>query len=91
MFPGVSVCSRDCEAAFIVRGYLDRMKFRRRQDAEHNRLAYQQAGELSAWLSVYRFGISVYRKRAATFLNAFVSQDRINRKRELRAQLIKKR
>ena len=84
MFPDISVCSRDCEAAEIARCYLERMSANRHRDREHNKMAYEQAEELAAWLSVYRFGIKKYRKRAAAVLNSFASQDRITQKRYIK-------
>lgn len=50
------VCyNADCIAAFLA-SYLDAMEQRRGKDKANNKIAFQQAREMSAWLSIYRHG-----------------------------------
>ena len=66
----VVCCDADC-IAVILEEYLLFMEKRRKRDEPCNRSSFQQAREMSAWLSLYRFGNQEIRKRAARILRAW--------------------
>jgi hypothetical protein len=61
---GDITCSKECIAAYYLIGYLERLEERRTKDEPNNRKAYEQAREMSAWLSLFRFGNKKYRQLA---------------------------
>jgi len=67
---GLDIC-KTCYHAGIASSYLRRMETRRKKDEPHNKRAYEQCRELAAWLSVYRFGVGHYQKRAAAYLDGW--------------------
>lgn len=68
---GTIVCNKTCLNAYMLEGYLLRMEERREKEESLNQLAFEQAREMSAWLSVWRYGNSEQRKRAAKIINSF--------------------
>ena len=68
---GDSNICRTCYNAEILSKYLRRMENIREKYEQYNKLAYRQCRELSAWLSVYRFGNNEVRKEAARIINAW--------------------
>jgi len=68
---GMDVC-KTCYHAEIVSSYLRYMETRRAKDEACNQRAFDQCRELSAWLSLYRFGNKEIRKQAAAVINAWI-------------------
>jgi len=68
---GMDIC-KTCYHAGIASTYLQQMEKRRAKDEACNKRAFDQCRELSAWLSLYRFGNEEIRKRAAAVINAWV-------------------
>ena len=67
---GVELC-QTCHYAELATRYLRRMEANRAKFEGHNKRAYANCRELSAWLSLYRFGNEHARSRAATYLIAW--------------------
>ena len=57
----------NCIIAFL-NAYLDSMEKRRGKDEALNQVAFQQARELSAWISVYRYGTGDDKKSAEAII-----------------------
>ena len=69
--PSIIICRRtDCRAASLEE-YLCQMEERRIQDEALNPRAYQDARNLSGYLSLYRFGNKEARERARIVINSF--------------------
>ena len=56
---------KSCYYAELAGFYIDHLEKRRDRDESLNPKAYQQARELSAWLSVYNYGNNNVAKRQA--------------------------
>lgn len=70
---GDRVCSKTCINALRLESYLLRMEKNRVRDEPLNKTAYEQARELSAYLSLFRNGNAESKKRAAIEINSFAS------------------
>lgn len=68
---GDIVCSKTCMNAYRLESYLLRMEEHREKDESNNKTAYEQARNMSAWLSVYRHGNAESKKLAAVAINAW--------------------
>lgn len=69
--PDTIICSRtDCRAASLEE-YLRQMEKRRIKDEPLNPRAFQDARNLSGYLSLYRFGNEEARERASIVINSF--------------------
>lgn len=68
---GDIVCCQTCENARRLESYLLTLEESRERDEELNSTAYNQAREISAWLSVYRHGSEKSKKLASTIINAW--------------------
>jgi len=68
---GDVVCKGVCLKVYRLESYLLRMEERRMQDETYNKTAYQQAREISGWISIWKHGNSEQRKRAAKVINSF--------------------
>lgn len=53
-----------------LESYLLRMEKNRKRDERNNKTAYQQAREMSAWLSVWRYGNTEQQKKAAKLIDS---------------------
>lgn len=53
---GDVVCNGTCHAAYRLESYLLTLEERREKDELLNKRVYEQAREMSAWLSVYKNG-----------------------------------
>lgn len=71
IYSGDAVCVGTCIHAFHLESYLLRLEDRRLRDEPQNKRAYQQAREMSAWLSVYKYGNKDASRRAAAVINAW--------------------
>ena len=54
-----------------LEAYLWRLERNRLRNEHHNKRAYQQAREMAAWLSVYKYGNADARGRAASVIQAW--------------------
>ena len=70
IFENLYIC-KTCYNAEILTSYLRRLEKRRAKDEPLNKRAYNQGRELSAWLSVYRFGNKESRKQVAAIINSW--------------------
>lgn len=68
---GTIVCSKTCLNAYNLQNYLLRIEEQREKEEITNITTYQQARELSAWLSIWKNGNVENRKRAARIINSF--------------------
>lgn len=70
-YHGTVVCfDPDC-IAVILEDYLLLMEKRRKTAEQYNQLSFQQAREMSAWLSIYKFGNKEAKARAAKILQVW--------------------
>jgi len=67
---GLFIC-KTCYNANILSSYLRRLEKRRKKDERLNKRAFDQGREISAWLSLYRFGNKESRKQAAMIINSW--------------------
>lgn len=70
-YAGDDVCYGICLQVYRLESYLLRMEERREQDEANNQKAYQEAKEMSAWLSLWKYGNTEQRKRAAVAISAW--------------------
>jgi ATP-dependent protease Clp ATPase subunit len=70
---GDIVCSKTCKNAYHLESYLLRLEERREKDEPNNKKAYEQARDMAAWLSLYRYGNTECKKVAAVAINAWGS------------------
>ena len=68
---GDTVCSKTCMNAYLLEKYLLSLEERREKDEELNKTAFNQAREMSAWLSIYRYGNKNSKKLATIAINAW--------------------
>lgn len=68
---GDTVCYGTCLAIYRLESYLLTMEERREHDEPNNLTAYQQARELSAWLSLWKFGNTEQKKSAEKVIRSW--------------------
>lgn len=68
-YAGDDVCYGICLQVYRLESYLLRMEERREHDEANNQKAYQGAREMSAWLSLWRYGNPEQRKLAAKVIS----------------------
>ena len=68
---GDVVCFGTCLKAYRLESYLLTMEGRREKNKPDNQRAYQEAREMSAWLSLWKFGNKEQKKMAAIAINAW--------------------
>jgi hypothetical protein len=70
-YAGDILCSKTCKNAYVLESYLLRMEERRQKDEATNKRAFQQAREMAAWLSIYKYGNEAAKRLAAKAINAW--------------------
>ena len=70
-YAGDILCSKTCKNAYVLESYLLRMEERRQKDEATNKRAFQQAREMAAWLSIYKYGNEAAKRLAAKVINAW--------------------
>lgn len=65
------ICCDACTNAYRLESYLLTMEERREKDEQNNKKAYEQAREMAAWLSMYKYGNGDAKKLAAKFINTW--------------------
>jgi len=70
---GDIVCGKTCINAYRLESYLLRMEERRQKEEAHNKRSFEQAREMSAWLSMYKCGNAEYKKMAAIAINSWAN------------------
>lgn len=70
-YAGDVVCSKTCQTVYQLESYLLRMEERRQRDEAHNETAFDQARQMSAWLSLFKYGNVEQKKRAIVAINAW--------------------
>lgn len=70
-YAGDCICYGICLQAYRLESYLLRLEERRERDEDNNKMAYQQARELSAYLSLWKYGNAEQRKIAGKVIKAF--------------------
>jgi hypothetical protein len=63
---------KTCYNIQVLLSYLQRIEKRRAKDECWNKQSFEQCRELSAWISLYRFGGNEIQKRAAAIINSWV-------------------
>ena len=62
---------KTCKNAYVLESYLLRMEERRQKDEATNKRAFQQAREMAAWLSIYKYGNEAAKRLAAKAINVW--------------------
>jgi hypothetical protein len=68
---GDTVCYGTCLVAYRLESYLLNLEERREKDGPLNERAYEQAREMSAYLSLYKYGNTEAKKTAAKAILAW--------------------
>lgn len=72
IYKGSVICFEPDCIAVILEEYLLSIEKRRKRDKPYNKQSFQQAREMSAWLSIYRFGNAAAKAYAAKVLQAWL-------------------
>ncbi len=70
-YAGDVVCYGICLQVYRLESYLLRMEERRKRDLANNQKAYQEAREMSAWLTLWKYGNPEQRRQAAKVISAW--------------------
>lgn len=81
-YAGDILCSKTCKNAYVLESYLLRMEERRQKDEATNKRAFQQAREMAAWLSIYKYGNEATKRLAAKAINAWYTKPARNLAKE---------
>ena len=63
---------RICFNIWRAETYFEQLERNRRRHEKLNKRSYEQARDLSAWLSIYRYGAEQYKERAKHYINTIV-------------------